>query len=90
MYAILRLFFSYSLTYTFVIEIGNLGSFQWNNIKSFMEYTRLGKSGLKISRIGLGMMSYGSKSWRPWVLEEEEGLKHVKRALELGLSLIHI
>ena len=41
-----------------------------------MEYTRLGKSGLKISRIGLGMMSYGSKSWRPWVLEEEEGLQH--------------
>jgi len=51
-----------------------------------MEYTKLGKSGLKISRIGLGMMSYGSKSWRPWVLEEEEGLQHVKRALELGIN----
>lgn len=51
-----------------------------------MEYTRLGKSGLKVSRICLGMMSYGSKSWREWVLDEATCEAHVKRALELGIN----
>ena len=36
-----------------------------------MEYTRLGRSGLKVSRICLGMMSYGSTAWREWVLPED-------------------
>ena len=51
-----------------------------------MEYVRLGKSGLKVSRICLGMMSYGSKSWREWVLGEEEADEHVKAALDLGIN----
>lgn len=51
-----------------------------------MEYTRLGKSGLNVSRICLGMMSYGSKSWREWVLGEPEANEHVKEALELGIN----
>ena len=51
-----------------------------------MEYTRLGKSGLKVSRICLGMMTYGSKSWREWVLDEATCEAHVKRALELGIN----
>lgn len=34
-------------------------------------YNILGKSGLKVSRIRLGMMTYGSADWREWVLEEE-------------------
>jgi len=52
-----------------------------------MEYTRLGKSGLKVSRICLGMMTYGDpKAWREWVLPEEEARPFVKRALDLGIN----
>ena len=51
-----------------------------------MQYTNLGKSGLKISRLCLGMMSYGSKRWRDWVLEEEAAGPFVKRALEAGIN----
>jgi aryl-alcohol dehydrogenase-like predicted oxidoreductase len=45
---------------------------------SKMQYVRLGNSGLKVSRIILGCMSYGSPEWQSWVLPEEEGLKHIK------------
>ena len=41
---------------------------------------RLGNSGLRVSKIILGCMSYGSKDWFGWVLPEEEGLKHIKAA----------
>ena len=51
-----------------------------------MEYTRLGTSGLKVSRICLGMMSYGDPEWREWVLSEEAGRPFVQRALELGIN----
>ncbi len=51
-----------------------------------MEYVRLGTSGLKVSRLCLGTMTYGAKSWRPWVLEEEEGRPFIRRALELGIN----
>ena len=51
-----------------------------------MEYVRLGRSGLKVSRLCLGMMTYGSKTWRQWILEEEEGRPFVRRALELGIN----
>ena len=44
------------------------------------DVVRLGKSGLKVSRIILGCMSYGSPEWQAWVLNEEEGLKHIKAA----------
>lgn len=37
-----------------------------------MQYVNLGKTGLKVSRLCLGMVSYGAKSWREWVLEEKE------------------
>ena len=37
-----------------------------------MQYTNLGKSGLKVSRICLGMMTYGTSKWRDWVLDEED------------------
>ena len=36
-----------------------------------MEHTRLGKTGMKVSRLCLGTMSYGSTDWREWVLDEE-------------------
>src|SRR3990170_6146488 len=51
-----------------------------------MEYTNLGKSGLKVSRLCLGMMSYGDPKWRPWVLDEESGRPFVKSALEHGIN----
>lgn len=51
-----------------------------------MEYVNLGKAGVKVSRICLGAMSYGSKQWREWVLEEEESRPFLKRALELGIN----
>src|ERR1017187_2696759 len=55
-----------------------------------MEYTRLGSTGLKVSRLCLGAMTYGSKQWRPWVLSEEEARPFIKRALELGINFFDI
>jgi aryl-alcohol dehydrogenase-like predicted oxidoreductase len=51
-----------------------------------MDYVRLGRSGLKVSRLCLGCMSYGTSQWRPWVLNEPEGRITIKRALELGIN----
>jgi aryl-alcohol dehydrogenase (NADP+) len=51
-----------------------------------MDYTRLGLSGLKVSRLCLGAMSYGDPAWRPWILSEEAGRPFIKRALELGIN----
>jgi len=51
-----------------------------------MEYVNLGHSGLKVSRLCLGAMTYGSKQWRPWVLEEEEARPFIRKALELGIN----
>lgn len=51
-----------------------------------MEYVNLGKSGLKVSRLCLGMMSYGDPKWRDWVLPEDAGRPFVRRALELGIN----
>ncbi|MBZ5621750.1 MAG: aldo/keto reductase [Acidobacteriia bacterium] len=51
-----------------------------------MQYTRLGSTGLKVSSICLGTMTYGSKSWREWVLEEPESRPFIQRALELGIN----
>jgi 1-deoxyxylulose-5-phosphate synthase len=51
-----------------------------------MQYARLGSAGLKVSRICLGAMTYGSKKWRQWVLEEEEARPFIQRALELGIN----
>ncbi len=51
-----------------------------------MQYVRLGTTGLKVSRICLGVMSYGSKKWREWVLEEEDSRPFLKRSLDLGIN----
>jgi len=51
-----------------------------------MEYTNLGSTGVKVSRICLGCMTYGAKSWRQWVLEENEGRSFIQQALELGIN----
>jgi len=51
-----------------------------------MEYTRLGNSGLKISKVILGAMSFGSSEWQPWVLNEEDSLPLLKHAYDVGLN----
>ena len=51
-----------------------------------MNYIALGNTGLKVSRLCLGMMTYGSAKWRDWVLNEEESRPFVKRALEVGVN----
>jgi aryl-alcohol dehydrogenase (NADP+) len=51
-----------------------------------MEYVNLGKTGLKVSRICLGCMSYGTSKWRAWVLDEEPSRAFIKQALESGVN----
>lgn len=51
-----------------------------------MQYVNLGKSGLKVSRLCLGTMTYGTPDWRPWVLTEEQSRPFIRRALELGIT----
>jgi aryl-alcohol dehydrogenase-like predicted oxidoreductase len=51
-----------------------------------MEYVNLGSTGLKVSRICLGTMTYGSKQWREWILEEEESRPFYRRAIEAGIN----
>ena len=51
-----------------------------------MQYINLGNTGLKVSRLALGMMTYGAKSWREWVLEEEESKPFIRRAIEAGIN----
>ncbi|SJL02660.1 related to voltage-gated potassium channel subunit beta-1 channel subunit beta-1) [Armillaria ostoyae] len=51
-----------------------------------MQYVRLGNSGLKVSRIILGCMSYGSTEWQPWVLSKEQGIEHIKAAYDAGIN----
>ncbi len=51
-----------------------------------MDYVNLGSTGLKVSRLCLGCMTYGSKKWREWVLEEEASQPFFKRAIEAGIN----
>jgi aryl-alcohol dehydrogenase (NADP+) len=51
-----------------------------------MEYVRLGSTGLKVSRLCLGCMTYGSPNWRPWVLGESDSRPFIRRALEQGIT----
>ena len=51
-----------------------------------MDYVNLGKTGLKVSRICLGMMTYGTSQWRPWILDEADARPIVQRAVELGIN----
>jgi aryl-alcohol dehydrogenase-like predicted oxidoreductase len=51
-----------------------------------MEYVNLGNTGLKVSRLCLGMMTYGDPKWREWVLPEEQARPFVQHALEYGIN----
>jgi len=51
-----------------------------------MEYTTLGDTGMEVSRICLGCMSFGSSEWRDWVLKEDESREIIERAIDLGIN----
>jgi aryl-alcohol dehydrogenase-like predicted oxidoreductase len=51
-----------------------------------MDHVRLGQTGLKVSRLCLGCMTYGSPTWRPWILDEEASLPFFKAAIEAGIN----
>jgi aryl-alcohol dehydrogenase-like predicted oxidoreductase len=51
-----------------------------------MQYLNLGKTGLKVSRLCLGCMTYGTSRWREWILNEPESRPFIQRALEAGIN----
>ena len=51
-----------------------------------MQFVNLGKTGLKVSRLCLGTMTYGSSQWRPWVLDEEASRPFIRRAFDSGIN----
>ncbi|MFB6201442.1 MAG: aldo/keto reductase [Halorhabdus sp.] len=51
-----------------------------------MEYTTLGSTGMEVSRIALGCMSFGTSDWREWVLDEDESRAIIERAIDLGIN----
>ena len=51
-----------------------------------MEYVNLGSSGVRVSRICLGCMTYGARKWREWVLDEPESRPLIRQALEAGIN----
>jgi aryl-alcohol dehydrogenase-like predicted oxidoreductase len=51
-----------------------------------MDYYKLGNTGIRVSPLCLGMMTYGSKKWREWALDEDEARPLVRRAVEAGIN----
>ena len=51
-----------------------------------MQSVRLGNTGLRVSRLCLGMMSYGDPAWRPWILDESAARTHVRAAADAGIT----
>ncbi|MFB6074221.1 MAG: aldo/keto reductase [Haloarculaceae archaeon] len=51
-----------------------------------MEYTTLGATGMEVSRLCLGCMSFGTPDWREWVLEEDASREIIERAIDLGIN----
>jgi len=51
-----------------------------------MDYVRLGSTGLKVSRLCLGTMTYGTSQWRPWILDEQASRPFYTRAIEHGIN----
>jgi len=55
-----------------------------------MEYSNLGRTGLKISRLALGCMTFGSSKWAPWVLDEEASRPIIEKAVDLGINFFDL
>jgi aryl-alcohol dehydrogenase-like predicted oxidoreductase len=53
-----------------------------------MDYVRLGRAGLRISRLGLGAMGFGDRSWRSWVLDLDQSRAVFRRAVEAGINFV--
>ena len=51
-----------------------------------MEYVNLGRTGLRVSRLCLGTMTFGSTEWRPWILPEDAGRPFIRHALDVGIN----
>lgn len=51
-----------------------------------MEYVNLGNSGLKVSRIIMGCMGFGTDEWLPWVMNEEDALPMFQYAFKAGIN----
>ena len=51
-----------------------------------MQHVRFGRTGLRVSRLGLGTMSMGSSAWKGWVLDEDRSIPILRRALEAGIN----
>jgi aryl-alcohol dehydrogenase-like predicted oxidoreductase len=51
-----------------------------------MEYTTLGSTGMEVSRLCLGCMSFGDPDWREWVLEDDAAHEIIDRAIDLGIN----
>ena len=51
-----------------------------------MQYTNLGSTGLRVSRLCLGCMTYGSPQWREWVLDDAQSRPFFQRALDAGIN----
>src|SRR5262245_19844627 len=51
-----------------------------------MQYVNLGRTGLKVSRLCLGTMTYGTPEWRPWILSEDDSRPFIREALEAGIN----
>src|SRR6202041_1992893 len=51
-----------------------------------METVKFGKTGMQVSKLCLGCMTYGSTKWREWVLEEEASRPFIRQALEKGIN----
>src|ERR1700735_4964591 len=54
-----------------------------------MDYVRFGKTGMKVSRLCLGCMTYGDQKWRAWTLPDEEARPFFKEALERGINFFN-
>jgi aryl-alcohol dehydrogenase-like predicted oxidoreductase len=59
---------------------------QQNQRSKIVEFLPLGKSGLKVSRLCLGCMNYGSSQARPWILDEEAALPFYRQAIDAGIN----
>jgi aryl-alcohol dehydrogenase-like predicted oxidoreductase len=51
-----------------------------------VEYVNLGRTGIKVSRICLGCMTYGTPKWRPWVLDDAQSRPFIRQAWEAGIN----
>ena len=71
---------------SFSTSIKTFTTLSKSRANSMTTYVNLGKSGLKVSRLALGTMTYGSRKLREWVLEEEESRPFIQLALELGIN----